>query len=231
MDLDNPPDDPTEEITTWTQARAKAEEKQKQRNDQMQEQQLQALKQERIRKKEQQEELRQERQNRKRSGPNPTELSSSEDLKGNPKNDEEGFKVAGDTPKRCRRALKKKKKRLSSISDENSFQDPTSSPLGNMPSSPISELTDETEDERSNEAGDEMESDRTPETELEEEETMVEEEEERMETKEIPEAEASQTISESYPNPGQKVQVQIEKDPTGWADIVAEAEGAEDDTW
>ena len=31
VDLDNPPEDPSEEILTWPQARAKADEKQKQR--------------------------------------------------------------------------------------------------------------------------------------------------------------------------------------------------------
>ena len=68
VDLDNQPEDPSEEILTWTQARAKADEKQKQRQNQMQEKQLEELKQERLRQKEQQEALRKERQNRKRPG-------------------------------------------------------------------------------------------------------------------------------------------------------------------
>lgn len=40
--------------------------------------------------------------------------------------------------------------------------------------------------------------------------------------------EASQTISPSYPQSGQRV-IRTEKDPTGWADIVAENEREEDD--
>ena len=109
------------------------------------------------------------------------------------------------------------------------MQEQMSSPLGNteMRSSPISEMTDVTDEEQSNDDGDEMESDRAPETEFKAEGSMMEEE--RMETKEmsIVNKEASQTVSASYPNPGQRVQT--EKDTTAWAEIVAEAE--EDDTW
>ena len=72
-----------------------------------------------------------------------------------------------------------------------------------------------------------MESERT-ETESEAEEGSMMEEE-QMETKEMTmvSKEASQTISASYPNPGQKAPTE----KTGWADIVAGAEGEEDNGW
>ena len=150
---------------------------------------------------------------------------SPEESKETPQKNEKGFKTVGDTPKRHKRALKKIKKRLCTQSDDNSIQEQTSSPIRNteMCSSPISEMTDVTDEEQSN---DEMESDRT-ETESEVEEGSMMEEE-RMETKKMTmvSKEASQTISASYPNPGQRAPVE----KTGWADIVAGAEG-EDDTW